>query len=335
MTIKENNDESKKKDAATTTHKNSTLLRGFIFVLLRIANPPAWLVDYDPTELEALIKCHGGQILSLKLLEGLKAEHHQASQQQLLQHQQRRRRRTVHVLGWGAGIKLQQQQLALHPLLAQVRRKELCDIVTVTPNWLQTCVTEECIVQPNEFPLFFQPQTWSWRTMAPMRASDAEASKSQLCGKENSNGTNADKSCKAAGTKQDSECTTQSLLRISVTGFQGPQRTAMIHAIQAMGATYDDSLHQRKTTHLICSSTKDGSVVRRNQKFQKAQEWRIPAVSIEWLYHVLQHGRRGMTAASTSSSSTKPTDKANDGAGGDLLDGSESRFLMAALSSSN
>jgi hypothetical protein len=93
---------------------------------------------------------------------------------------------------------------------------------------------------------------------------------------------------KGKGQEEITSTPSSTAVRISVTGFTGHERTAAIQPIQASGATYDDSMRQHITTHLICAD----SIVKsqQNQKFQKAQEWGIHVVSVDWLYHVLQHG---------------------------------------------
>lgn len=244
--------------------QTQNLLRGHIFVLLRISNPQPSNVDYNSKDLEILVRSHGGQIVSLRLLETLKAEH--AAQGKLKGNQERRK---CHVVCFGGALQQQQLQFSLHPLLAQIRRQDLCELVLVTPNWLQTCVKELILVDPADLPLLFKPQAWSWRKLVVV----PQPPSSTTTGKENNT------------TKGTSAAAKPTTVRISVTGFQGPKRTAIVQAIQAMGAIYDDSMHQNRTTHLIsCSRNKS------NPKFQKAQEWGIVVVSEDWMYHVLQHG---------------------------------------------
>ena len=72
---------------------------------------------------------------------------------------------------------------------------------------------------------------------------------------------------------------------VCVTGFSGFRRKAIRFLLQAMGADYDDSLRPC-TTHLICQDA-SGS------KYEKAKEWNIHTVSIDWLYHVAEYGYRG------------------------------------------
>jgi NAD-dependent DNA ligase len=82
-----------------------------------------------------------------------------------------------------------------------------------------------------------------------------------------------------------SEDTSRRAVRISVTGFSGSIRTALMHAIKAIGATYDDSMPST-TTQLICREATGA-------KYEKAVEWKLFVVSLEWLFHVMQYGFEG------------------------------------------
>ena len=263
--------------------KTSNLLRGYLFVLLRISNPPGWMVDYDTKDLERLIRTNGGQILSLKLLEALKGD--------LLRQQQNSKRtkddivkRKCHVLCWGgngSSANLQQQQFALHPLLSQIQRKAICDVVTVTPNWLQTSMEEQSIVDHTSLPLLFQPQAWPWRRLVTANMNNDTSNGSKQQQQQNTH--------KSISKKLVDESVATITVRISVTGFVGSERQAVVQAIQAMGAIFDNAMHQQKTTHLICADLAIPSQ-QHNKKVQKAREWKIHVVTTDWLYHVLQHG---------------------------------------------
>ena len=76
-----------------------------------------------------------------------------------------------------------------------------------------------------------------------------------------------------------------------------------------MGADYDDSLRQSSTTHLIC---RDAS----GSKYEKATEWKIQTISIDWLYHVAAFGYYG------GSSVKQPT-------GGSPREGCEAQFSIS------
>jgi hypothetical protein len=74
-------------------------------------------------------------------------------------------------------------------------------------------------------------------------------------------------------------------LKLAVTGFVHSDRTAVIQLIRAVGASYTESM-KPKNTHLICRDAK-------GPKYEKAIEWRLHVVSIDWLYHVVQYGYGG------------------------------------------
>ena len=74
-------------------------------------------------------------------------------------------------------------------------------------------------------------------------------------------------------------------VRVCATGYSGYRRKAISLLLESMGADYDDSLRPC-TTHLIC---RDPS----GSKYEKATEWNIPTVSIDWLYHVARFGYCG------------------------------------------
>jgi len=78
-------------------------------------------------------------------------------------------------------------------------------------------------------------------------------------------------------------------LKIAVTGFVGSERTALIQIIRAMGADYTESM-KPNNTHLICREGK-------GEKYEKGLEWGLGVVSIDWLYHILQHGYGGLNKA--------------------------------------
>lgn len=69
--------------------------------------------------------------------------------------------------------------------------------------------------------------------------------------------------------------------RLSITGFTGAERIALVHFIKALGATYDDSMSKR-TLYLICAKES-------GPKYEKAIEWNVQVVDVNWLYE-LAHG---------------------------------------------
>ena len=290
--------------------KGSNLFRGYLFVLLRTSKPPRWMVDYDSKELDKLIRTHNGQLLSLKLLEALKADSIKQSNNNINDGSSIVRRK-CHVICWGGGGAvsdkknrqgnnlLLQQQFALHPLLSQIQRRNLCELVVVNPNWLQTCMAEQKVVDHTSLPLLFQPQSWPWRKIhTNNNAQDAPETKSQPAPVKDKENDSTEDPIKDNDSNNNSHSIhnpkMSAIPRISVTGFVGYTRAAIVQAIVAMGATFDDSMHQHKTTHLICServiAQQQQQPDKKNQKLLKAKEWGIHAVSVDWLYHVLQYG---------------------------------------------
>ncbi|KAL7554868.1 hypothetical protein ACHAWF_018413 [Thalassiosira exigua] len=69
---------------------------------------------------------------------------------------------------------------------------------------------------------------------------------------------------------------------VSVTGFVDASRYGIVAMLRSVGAEFTDSL-TRKNTHLICKEAK-------GQKYAKAVEWGVRAVSVEWLYCAIRFG---------------------------------------------
>lgn len=230
--------------AKTSNRSSSSLFRGCVFALLRVS-PPSWAVDFDSNDLEKSIRAHGGQMLSLKLLEALKIDGATIKTSQ-------EAKRKCYVVCWGGYTSA---HLEIHPLLAQVKRHALCDLLEVTPIWLQTCFSEHKIISPSRLPIIFVPGSRPIRSLSKI-----------------------DGATKTTSTKV-------ATIRLSITGFSGSKRTAIIHLIEAMGLAYDNSM-RTSTTHLICREAN-------GPKYEKAVEWKLRIVSIDWLYHIAQHGYSG------------------------------------------
>jgi len=71
-------------------------------------------------------------------------------------------------------------------------------------------------------------------------------------------------------------------LKVAVTGFMGVQRIGLMHMLVAIGASYTENMGNNNT-HLIC---KEGT----GAKYEKAIEWGLHVVTVDWLYHIIQHG---------------------------------------------
>jgi hypothetical protein len=210
-----------------TTIKSSNLFRGSIFCLMRVT-PPCWAVDFEPKEMEKSIRVHGGQMLSLKLLEALRIDGVAVEKSE---------QSKCYIICWGGYT---QKYMDMHPLLAQIKRSNLAEIVQVTPIWLQTCFEECKVVSTNRIAAMLP-------IGRPMHKLDN--------------------------------------IRICVSGFYGSKRTAIILLIDALTGSHDDSM-SKVTTHLIVREAS-------GTKYEKAKEWKLSIVGIEWLTHVALFGYGG------------------------------------------
>ena len=239
-----------KKSSSQTINKSS-LFRGSLFALLRVA-PPDWAVDYSTKMMEELVVANGGQILNNRVVDALKVDKAAASSDA------KPNRPKCFVVFWGGAN--YSSSLTLYPTLEQVKRLKLCDLMEVSPTWVQTCCSESKLISRSTFPAFFKPLTWLPR-------------------------------CLSGGSvpheKKAKEASTGNMV-IAVSGFKGSMRTAIAHWIGALGASYDDSLSRDKTTHLICHAS-----AIHEPKYQKALQWKLKVVSLEWLVHISQYGIDG------------------------------------------
>lgn len=199
-----------------------------MFALARIA-PPTGAVDFDSKDQETLIRAHGGQILTLKLMDAMKAD------SKNLGH-----RRECFVVCWGGAPRLE-----LNPILSQMKRHNICDLLLVTPIWLQSCISLQEMVQPSRLPEALVPRTWPFKRMEK---------------------------------KLD--------LRVSVTGFSAMEKEVLTNLMTTCGISFHNEM-TISNTHLICKEKATGL------KLQKALEWGLHIVSVEWLYYILQHGFNG------------------------------------------
>lgn len=272
------------KSAPTSTSSTLSVFRGCLFSLLRVPPQDDSVLDFDMHELESLLKSHGGQILTSTLLEALRADSKQR------RHQGHdggngnvvgSKRRKCHVVCWGHASG--PPPLETNPLVAQLQREGLCEILLVTPLWIQTSVTVRKRVGPDRLPVILSPQPWPMRSLVPKRVD-------QKRGKDKGIGASSDGAGDTKKKGKDNRKPVKGLfpsaLNISLTGFQGTEKAALIHLIGAVGGLYHDNM-SHTNTHLICKDKATGI------KREKAIEWRLKVVTIHWLYHVLQHGYGG------------------------------------------
>jgi hypothetical protein len=248
----------------SSTTSNVSIFRGCLFSLVHSTTliehkqskcDTTANIEFDPKDLEALITAHGGQTLSVKLVTALRTDEkitHGLSKRKCL------------VVCWGETP----PRLETNPLVSQLERHNLCEIILVTPIWLQTCVSVRKRIRPERMPLVLVPQPW------PMKSVLNAPHQPQQSG-ENQEGISEKSDHYHRG------------LEIALTGFQGTEKVVIVHLINAIGGVYHDNM-SNANTHLIFKKSPTGL------KLEKAIEWGLHAVSVQWLYHILKHGYGGV-----------------------------------------
>ena len=207
-----------------TDSLSSVVLRGSLFAMARIA-PPENIVDFDTKELESSVRANGGQILTHTLVDAMAIDAKNGTS-----------RKRCYVVCWGGA-----PQLELHPLLSQLKRNNICDLILVTPIWLMACLGLKKLVTPSRMPALFIPQPWSFNNLK---------------------GAN---------------------LRVSLTGFLGAEKAALAQAMEACNVKFLNAM-TTDSTHLVCKEKATGL------KLEKALEWGVRIVSMDWMYFVFRHG---------------------------------------------
>lgn len=72
-------------------------------------------------------------------------------------------------------------------------------------------------------------------------------------------------------------------LRVSLTGFMGSEKVAWTETMKACHIRFLSEMTSH-TTHLVCREKATGL------KLEKAIEWGIHIVSMDWMYYILRHG---------------------------------------------
>lgn len=261
---------SRASSVASTT-SNLSIFRGCLFSFVRTSsrieleqsesNPAAnSVVEYDSKELEDSIRAQGGQILSIKLLDALRSDAENSGGFT---------KRKCYVVCWGGCP----PRLDTNPLVSQLQRHELCELVLVTPIWVRASVSARKRIRPERMPLVLIPQSWSMKFALNVKLSlERERVQKKRIGKMEA------PTAKSGGYRR---------LDISLTGFQGVEKEVIIHLIRAIGGMYHNNTSSANT-HLVFKKSATGL------KLKKAIEWGLHVVSVQWLYHILEHGYTGM-----------------------------------------
>ncbi|EJD06504.1 uncharacterized protein FOMMEDRAFT_165286 [Fomitiporia mediterranea MF3/22] len=107
-------------------------------------------------------------------------------------------------------------------------------------------------------------------------------------------------------------------LYIHVSGLAASEKTPSVRLVKAIGATVTDQLSKRNT-HLICPCGTGA-------KFDKAQEWRIPILNLQWLYATVKTG----TMQEVKDYLVTAVAPENTGKGGMMMDITNSEFVQGS-----
>mmetsp|Transcript_25585 Transcript_25585/g.61520 ORF Transcript_25585/g.61520 Transcript_25585/m.61520 type:complete len:790 (+) Transcript_25585:82-2451(+) len=221
------------KSSTKSKQPTSSIFRGDIFAVLLKSMPGT--LDFILEEIESSIITNGGLVLSKPILSAVKKDVLSTPAESSTD-----RKYFVVTSRW-----FQLDFACPYPLLAELSKLGI-KVVLVSPVWVAACIENSCKYDPEDYPLLFQPQTWSIRHL-----------------------------------NLYSEHGQRKFL-ISVTGFIDSSRYGIMSMLKEIGAEFTDNL-SRKNTHLICKEAQ-------GQKYTKALEWGLHAVSIEWLYHIIRYG---------------------------------------------
>ncbi|KAK1748774.1 BRCT domain-containing protein [Skeletonema marinoi] len=269
-------------DKPKRKYKQSTIFQGDIFVVIRPQQLPSSLsasLEYTQDEMESKITNAGGLILSKRILEAMKKDVVRKQQEHAIQQRRRKNndnndiattdnsdeKRRYYVVSSGGHSNSHHSKY--HPLLGDLSKilqqssqlgtagsTDLSSIIEpVSPIWVTSCIQEGYVYNPIQYPKLFQPQTYHLRLFP-----------------------------------KDTK------FLVSVTGFVDASRYGIIWMLRSLGAEYTDSL-KAKNTHLICCRTvndenNNRNVVGGGPKYNKAKEWGLHVVTVDWLYHCMRYG---------------------------------------------
>jgi len=221
--------------------------------------------SFDVPSIQSLIVLHGGQMLTSNVVE---AERYRARQQQASQ-----KKCFVVIFGpipFDFAEKNKIVTSSQDILDLGIENPSLLDFavdscptasvrfILVTPIWIRTCAQEGTEVNPEEFPLLFQPLPWNIKCLPSVAPLSNE------------------------GTRTDSDTVEEIKVRVAVSGFIGVEREGLRQMIKTIGAAYTDTL-KATNTHLICKEANGA-------KYHGAVKWGIHVVSADWLFHIARYG---------------------------------------------
>jgi hypothetical protein len=79
----------------------------------------------------------------------------------------------------------------------------------------------------------------------------------------------------------------ESTIFVALTGFSGTEKIALSFLIKSIGGSVTEDMN-KTNTHLLCKQKAN------KLKVEKASQWGMHIVSIDWLSHILEHGFCGI-----------------------------------------
>ena len=237
----------KRKSKQSTT---SSIFRGDVFAVVPLKTVPTGTLDFCCEDMEATVVSHGGLLLTKTLLLAIKSDVKKSITSEDFNSERERKYYVV------TPRLVPLDSASPYPLVSEITRIPGIKVVLVNKVWISACVMDDRVYDPEDFPLLFQPQTWSIRLLK--QPSSSSSSSSSLV--------------KVKSKK----------FLISVTGFVDSSRYGITSMLKEIGAEFTDTL-SRKNTHLICKQAE-------GKKYTKALEWGLHVVSIDWLYHIVRYG---------------------------------------------
>ena len=234
-------------------------------------------VTFDPTSIETSIVSNGGHLLSQEVANIIQSEEEAMNNKTRTianNYIENNHNNDIDFICYIMNLKGPfniQTVINESPLLSKLFQSKICTLIPVTPIWMESCLCNETIYQPEEYPNLFQPQKYIMYKIIQTPSSSS-----------------------SFHTKNNNNSNIMSI-KISVSGFQNPaERSGLKFMIQAIGATYTDNMGN-KNTHLICKEAK-------GPKYHKAIEWGLYVVTVDWLYHIVRYGYYGKDEADSKKS---------------------------------
>jgi len=195
---------TKQKSNKKSKQPTSSIFRGDVFAIVPM-KPMDGTLDFRLEDMESTIVSNAGLLLSKSLLLAIKKDAKSATA--LTTNPDRKY--FVVSPRW-----CQLDCATSFPLLAELSKVGI-QVVPVSPVFVASCIENNYKYDPEEYPLLFQPQTWSIRLWKP----PSEKGRAKFL--------------------------------ISVTGFVDSSRYGIMSMLKEIGAAFTDNL-SRKNTHLIC-----------------------------------------------------------------------------------